>query len=108
MNEVGMSEWAAKYGPECLCTVWSMIFDFGTCLNYQGVRLHHCWVTRNNMQAPHSSPTNAGVVSQMLNSQLPELGHRMTPVMRIASSSTECTACIQTLFLYSLCHKLGR
>ena len=54
MIEAGMSEWAAKYGLECHCTVRNMILDFGTWLNYQGVRLHNCWATRSNIQAPHS------------------------------------------------------
>ena len=36
----------------------------------------------------------------MLSSLLPQLGHRMTLVMCIVSSSTECTACIQKLLLY--------
>jgi hypothetical protein len=31
-----------------------MILDFGTWLEHQGVHLHNCWVTRSNIQAPHS------------------------------------------------------
>ena len=33
MIEAGTSEWAAKYGSECHCTVWVMILDFWTWLH---------------------------------------------------------------------------
>jgi len=54
MIEVGMADWAAKYGLECHCTVRPMILDFNGWLHHQGVHLHNCWVSRNNIQAPHS------------------------------------------------------
>ena len=54
MIEIGMADWAAKYGLECHCTVRDMILDFGAWLDHQGVHLHNCWVTRHNVQAPHS------------------------------------------------------
>ena len=54
MIEIGMAEWAAKYGLECHCAVRHMILDFKGWLDHQGVHLHNCWVTRNDVQAPHS------------------------------------------------------
>ena len=54
MIEIGMADWAAKYGLECHCTVQHMVLDFIGWLDHQGVRLHNCWVTRNDVQAPHS------------------------------------------------------
>ena len=54
MIEIGMADWAAKYGLECHCTVRDMILDFRGWLDHQGVHLHNCWVTRHDVQAPHS------------------------------------------------------
>ena len=54
MIEIGMADWASKYGLECHCTVQLLVLDFGGWLDHQGVRLHNCWVTRSDVQAPHS------------------------------------------------------
>ena len=54
MIEIGMNDWATKHGLECHCTVRTMILDFGNWLDHQGVHLHNCWVTRRDIEAPHS------------------------------------------------------
>ena len=54
MIEIGMADWAAKYGLECHCTAQHMILDFGGWLDHQGVHLHNCWATRNDVHSPHS------------------------------------------------------
>ena len=53
MIEIGMADWAAKYGLECHCIVHHVVLYFIVWLGHQGVRLHNCWDTRNDVQAPH-------------------------------------------------------
>ena len=54
MIEIGMRDWATKYGLECHCSVRDLILDFYGWLDHQGVHLHNCWASRQDVQAPHS------------------------------------------------------
>ena len=54
MIEAGMQEWAQNRGEECHCMVRDSILDFKAWLDAQGIHLHNCWVTRSDIEAPHS------------------------------------------------------
>lgn len=106
--EIGMADWAAKYGLACHCTVRDMILDFRGGWTTRAFTYTLVGSLATMYRRPTVVPTNAGMVSQIQSSLLPQaIASRMIIATCIAASSTGCKACIQTMLLYLCCNELG-